>query len=110
MFGYSIRLVCSVLEEMRQSVKTLNIFTYNRSKNILLSQLEEIQCYVNRMESALEYQSDIRELYKKRKKIKGEVTALKKELKSLKPIENEKNDEESNRERLIERITGDFSE
>lgn len=80
MFNYPNRLVCSALEEMRKQVKNINIFTYHRNKAMLNSLIEEVQTYVNRMESALEYKSDIEELHKKRKKLRDEVKKLKEQL------------------------------
>ena len=80
-------------EEMRKSVKTLNIFTYYRSKYMLLSQLEEIQTYVNRMEAGLELGSDLTKLYAKRKYLLAEIKELKEERNKLNPKEIKENNE-----------------
>tara|TARA_Y100000296_G_scaffold75756_1_gene95755 strand:- start:44 stop:295 length:252 start_codon:yes stop_codon:yes gene_type:complete len=69
------RLICTVLEEMRICIKTLN-FTY------LESLIEEAQVLANRMEAKLEdlnYQEDLREdvrdLVKQKKQLKKEISA-----------------------------------
>ena len=69
------RLICTVLEEMRICIKTLN-FTY------LESLIEEAQVLANRMEAKLEdsnYQEDLREdvrdLVKQKKQLKKEINA-----------------------------------
>ena len=70
------RLLCTVLDEMRECVKTLN-FSY------LLGLIEEVQTLGNRMESRLfeikdfeRLHKEIKALEKKRKKIEDEVEEL----------------------------------
>ena len=70
------RLLCAVLDEMRECVKTLN-FSY------LLGLIEEVQTLGNRMESRLfeikdfeRLHKEIKALEKKRKKIEEEVEEL----------------------------------
>ena len=67
------RLLCAVLEEMRDCVKTLN-FSY------LLGLIEEAQSLANRMEAHLyeikdynRLHKDIKALKKKKKKLKEKV-------------------------------------
>ena len=70
------RLLCTVLDEMRECVKTLN-FSY------LLGLIEEAQTLGSRMESRLfeikdfeRLHKEIKALEKKRKKIEDEVEEL----------------------------------
>ena len=70
------RLLCDVLREMRECVKTLN-FSY------LLGLIEEVQTLGNRMESKLydikdfeRLHEEIRDLKKKKKKLAEEVVEL----------------------------------
>ena len=70
------RYLCTVLDEMRECVKTLN-FSY------WLGLIEEVQTLGNRMESRLfeikdfeRLHKDIKALEKKRKKIEEEVEEL----------------------------------
>ena len=70
------RYLCTVLDEMRECVKTLN-FSY------LLGLIEEVQTLGNRMESNLfeikdfdRLHEDIRDLKKKKRKLEKEVEAL----------------------------------
>ena len=70
------RLLCTVLDEMRECVKTLN-FSY------LLGLIEEVQTLGNRMESRLfeikdfeRLHKEIKALEKKRKKIEEKVEEL----------------------------------
>ena len=70
------RYLCTVLDEMRECVKTLN-FSY------LLGLIEEVQTLGNRMESRLfeikdfeRLHKDIKALEKKRKKIEEKVEEL----------------------------------
>ena len=70
------RLLCTVLDEMRECVKTLN-FSY------LLGLIEEAQTLGSRMESKLfdikdfdRLHEEIRDLKKKKKKLENEVEAL----------------------------------
>ena len=70
------RLLCTVLDEMRECVKTTN-FSY------LPGLIEEAQSLANRMESHLydikdfnHLHKDIKDLKKKKKKLKEEVEEL----------------------------------
>ena len=70
------RLLCDVLSEMRECIKTLN-FSY------LLGLIEEVQTLASRMESKLydikdfdRLHEDIRDLKKKKKKLEKEVSAM----------------------------------
>lgn len=76
MFGPS-RYICSVLEEMRTCVKTLNFA-------ILLSLIEECQTLANRMESALEDNGGAEEIVERLRELKKEKKELQKEIKLLK--------------------------
>ena len=71
------RLLCDVLSEMRECIKTLN-FSY------LLGLIEEVQTLASRMESRLfeikDYErlhKEIKDLEKKKKKLEKEVEELK---------------------------------
>ena len=66
------RYMCTVLDEMRMCVKTLN-FAY------LLSLIEEIQSMGNRMESKLEDIGDFEVWSEQRDKLKKELKVLRKE-------------------------------
>lgn len=70
------RTLCTVLDEMRQCVKTLN-FAY------LLSLIEEVQTLGNRMEASLWDQNDIDGLHTKKRELKQEVKDLKEERNKL---------------------------
>jgi len=70
------RLLCDVLSEMRECIKTLN-FSY------LLGLIEEVQTLASRMESKLydikdfdRLHEEIRDLKKKKKKLEKEVSAM----------------------------------
>ena len=70
------RLLCDVLSEMRECIKTLN-FSY------LLGLIEEVQTLASRMESKLyeikdfdRLHEEIRDLKKKKKKLEKEVGVL----------------------------------
>lgn len=88
-YGNPNRLVCYCLDEMRKILKHNNLFTYNRNTLVLSSLIEEIQVYVNRMESGLEDGHDLRKL---RKVIKEETAKLKKLNRKRKKLEGEKNE------------------
>jgi len=92
------RYVCTSLEEMRASLKTLRPLADGSYvpkqvevvKSTLFSLIEEAQTYVNRMENALEQEGrlksvseTIRKLKKERKELKAEVVKLKGELDDL---------------------------
>ena len=70
------RLLCDVLSEMRECIKTLN-FSY------LLGLIEEVQTLASRMESKLydikdfdRLHEEIRDLKKKKKKLEKELSAM----------------------------------
>ena len=71
------RYICSVFDEMRECIKTLN-FSYMKSL------IEEAQVMANRMEAALSDQSDVRELSEQRRKLNKELKALYEERTKLK--------------------------
>lgn len=89
---YPNRYVCSVLDEMRKQLKTLEgvnedilVLHYVRITKLMI---EEAQTMVNRMEASLEDYGDIKgmlkerdSLYKEIKKLKEERNKLKEELK-----------------------------
>ena len=75
------RLLCTVFDEMRECVKTLN-FSY------LLGLIEEAQSLANRMESRL---YDMKE----HDRLLDDIRDLKKKKKNLKKIVNVVDDEES---------------
>lgn len=70
------RYLCDVLEEMRQSVKSLNF-------GGLRGQIEEAQSLANRMESALGTKKTIKNLRDDRNKLKDARKKLEKEVKQL---------------------------
>lgn len=74
-FSYPNRVVCSVLDEMRKSLKRLNIFNIRRYRAHMSMLIEEAQTLVNRMEAGLEDKSDLRRV---REKIKEEGAKLEK--------------------------------
>lgn len=76
-FGYPNRTICSVLEAMRDAIKTLN-FSY------LGSLIEEAQFLANRMESALYDSKDIKKLMEMRAELKKECAELEKQVEALK--------------------------
>lgn len=81
---YVHRTLCEVVNEQRKLLQTANIFNYKRVMAILISTTEEIQSYGNRMEAALSYSRDLKELHEKRKELLEEVKLLKSEVKKLK--------------------------
>lgn len=76
MFGPS-RYICSVLEEMRTCLKTLNFA-------LLPSLIEECQTLANRMESALEDNDGAEQIVERLRELKKEKKALEKEINVLK--------------------------
>lgn len=71
------RTMCDVLEDARNSLKTLNL-------SPMAGLLEEIQIMSNRMESALYDQKDYKQAMEEYKDIKEEIKKLRAELKKLK--------------------------
>lgn len=86
---YPNRYVCSVLEEMRKQLKTLDEHNFDKYKSITALMIEEAQTMVNRMECALEDQSDIRRMKEERDELHIEIKKLKAEKKELKKEEEE---------------------
>jgi len=83
-FGYGpSRLVCSVLEEQRAALKTLNEYTMERYKLYAPSLIEEAQTLVNRMDAGLEDQADLRDMIEEKAKLKKEIKKLRAEKKDL---------------------------
>ena len=82
-FGGPNRLVCSVLHEMREHLKTLNMFTLHRYKAVQAGLIEEAQTMVNRMESALEDWDDLNRAHKEVKKLKKQIKTLEKKKDTL---------------------------
>lgn len=76
MFGPS-RYICTVLEEMRTCLKTLNFA-------LLPSLIEECQTLANRMESALEDNDGAEQIVERLRELKKEKKALEKEINVLK--------------------------
>jgi len=76
MWYYPNRLVCSVLDEMRDRLKTLNHFTLYRYKKYVPILIEEAQQLVNNMESGLSDLSDLKEMRDKRRELKKEIKEL----------------------------------
>jgi len=79
MYSYPNRTYCAALGELRKLVSKLNIFNFFFHKGILISLIEEVQTYGNRMEAGLEYGNDLKELHRDRSRLAKEVKALKDE-------------------------------
>lgn len=83
--GSPNRYVCSVLDEMRKTLKLLHkdeMVHIKRASQHLALLVEEAQTLVNRMESALEDWNDINSLRKDVHKLKIEKKRLKEEIKT----------------------------
>ena len=76
------RYLCSILDEMRTTVKTLNF-------GMLLGLIEEVQTTGNRMEAALEDKQDAGFLRDEIHNLKRERTKLKREIEKLEDIRDE---------------------
>ena len=76
------RYICSVFEEMRAALKTLN-FSY------LPGLIEEAQVMANRMEASLYDKHDLRRLDAKIKAAKDELAELEKKLPAAKKASEE---------------------
>ena len=76
------RYLCSILDEMRTTIKTLNF-------GMLLGLIEEVQTTGNRMEAALEDKRDLGFLRDEIHNLKRERTKLKKEIEKLEDIRDE---------------------
>ena len=79
-YSFPNRSVCDCLTEMRALLKTMNDV---HPRSTLITLVEEVQTYANRMESALEDASDIRQLYIKRSELKKELKELKAKVEEL---------------------------
>jgi hypothetical protein len=75
-FAWPNRTLCSVLDGMRDAVKTLNF-------SFIPGAIEEAQFLANRMEAALGDQKDIMALKELRSKLRHEVRELEIEVKNL---------------------------
>ena len=84
--AYPNRFVCTVLEEMREQLKKLDVHSLDRYKSIHAMMIEEAQSMVNRMEASLEDQRDVRKLTDKRHELRKEVRKLNKKVKELKEV------------------------
>ena len=91
-FDHPNRYVCSVLDEMRDSLKPLSWYNFKRYKQLQAMLIEEAQTMVNRMEAALEDQDDIKHLYKIRNNLRKQVKELTKIQEAIKPEETKVND------------------
>ena len=76
------RYLCSILDEMRTTIKTLNF-------GMLLGLIEEVQTTGNRMEAALEDKRDLGFLRDEIHNLKRERTKLKREIEKLEDIRDE---------------------
>ena len=76
------RYLCSILDEMRTTIKTLNF-------GMLLGLIEEVQTAGNRMEAALEDKRDAGFLRDEIHNLKRERTKLKREIEKLEDIRDE---------------------
>ena len=73
---FNHRTFCDTIAEAKAVAKNLSRYNSKRSRDILVSLLEECQTYGNRMEAALYYQQDINSLHKQRKELREEVKRL----------------------------------
>ena len=76
------RYLCSILDEMRTTVKNMNF-------GMLLGLIEEVQTTGNRMEAALEDKRDAGFLRDEIHNLKRERTKLKREIEKLEDIRDE---------------------
>lgn len=83
------RYVCSVLEEMRACDK-------NKNYSCLLSQIEEVQVLVNRMEASLSEKNSLEHWHDKAKKEKCEYNRLLEKTNELRKKAGEKEEKKSN--------------
>ena len=85
-YSYPNRLVCSVLQEMRDSIKIIDDYGDRVEKRWVSYQkllIEEAQTLVNRMEAALEDQDDVRRAHDKIKELKKEIKELEQQKEDL---------------------------
>ena len=88
---YPNRFWCSVLEEMRQHLKTLNF-------SMFPSFIEELQTMGERMEAALNDQKDIKRMQKERHELNEEIKELEFEVENLKRKRNKLEDDVNDRD------------
>lgn len=81
--SYPPRTICAVLEDMRNCYKTYNF-------QAIGSLIEEVQMLANRMEASLENRRDYVYEREKLKEVREEVQSLKRELKLLNKIKENK--------------------
>ncbi len=74
----SSRYMCSILENMRKCIKTLN-FSY------LMALIEEAQYRAERMESAIEDIGGFERIERQRIELKKEISELEEKIKDLQP-------------------------
>ena len=84
------RYACTVLEEARAAVKSMNHLTLPMAKRHLSTLIEEMQTVVSRMEAGLEdkndharVRADLKEGKAELKKVRADFRKAKKELKSI---------------------------
>ena len=80
---YTHRYLCSVLAEAVDIINHTRYYNVRRNRAILLSLVDEIQVYANRMEAALGYGSDLKELHEKRAELNKSLAILHKQKKAL---------------------------
>jgi len=83
------RLVCSVLQEMRDQLDALDGRNWGHYKSFTKLMIEEAQTLVNRMESGLEDWSDLKDMIAKKSELKKEIKLLRAERDLLKGEEND---------------------
>lgn len=93
-YSYPNRTLCECLDELRALLKRSQEDKYAR--NTLLSLVEEIQVYANRMEASMSDAKDVRRLHAKKKKLEKKIKALEEKL------GNDSDDRLSIREMLTE--------
>ena len=84
---YPNRVMCDVLEEMRNCFKTYNF-------SPILGLIEEVQSMANRMESGLSDVHDITELHDRKKHLDNKCKILQREAQDLRAIIEKKVGEE----------------
>ena len=82
-YSYPNRTLCQVLDELRKYTTKVGNTWGTANTAYLVSCLEEIQTYANRMESALEDWSDIRHLQKECSKLRKQKKKLAEQVEKL---------------------------
>jgi hypothetical protein len=77
MTWYANRVVCNVLEEMRESLKLLDELNIKNYRSVMAMLIEETQSMVNRMEAAIGNKNDIEEMIVIRRELKKQIKKLK---------------------------------